>query len=162
MEKTIKTRQQIEAEQLEKALSNISNEAKNIIIPETKMRPAPNRIYVIAVVPEPLKTKSGIIIPNTVQVGYRGEDTKTLTRFFCVAAGDEVKKQTFDGESLEPGDEVMYMDIPDAERLTIPRTFDTSHYDKTGEMVYYNVFDVMEITGIVKRKDIKEKEEKKA
>jgi co-chaperonin GroES (HSP10) len=153
-----KTRQEKESEEFNKRLQSISQESKNIIIPDTKMLPAPNRIYVIAVVPEPVKTKSGIIIPNTVQAGYRGEDTKTFTRFFCVALGDEVKKQTFGGQKLEPGDEIMYMDIADAIRVEIPKTFDTEYYDRTGEQVYYYVFDVMEITGIVKRK--KEKEEK--
>ena len=125
--------------------------AKNIIIPETKMRPSPTRIFVIGVTPDPPMTKSGIILPTQYQAGVRGNDVKTLIRFFCVAVGDEVKKQTFDGEQLEPGDEVVYMDIPDAIRVEIPTVQDTEYFDRKGEIVKYYLFDSMEIAGIIKK-----------
>ena len=136
---------------LENDLKELAKESKKIIIPDTKMLPAPNRIYVIGVIPEPAKTKSGIILPSQWKSGYKENDKKTLMRFFCVALGDEVKKQTFGGQKLEPGDEIMYMDIADSIRVEIPQTLDTEYFDRTGEQVYYYVFDIMEITGIIKK-----------
>jgi co-chaperonin GroES (HSP10) len=147
--------------ELQEDLEKQANEISNVIIPDTKISPSPTRILVIGIVPEPPKTKSGIIMPVTHKSGFKEGQTKTMTRYICIATGDEVDKMTFKGEKLEPGDEVIYMDIPDAVRLEIPEVFDTEFFDRTGEIAIYNTFDSMEIVGIVKRKK-KEKKEKKA
>lgn len=152
-EKKLETKAEKEQRIINEALLRQKEFVENLIIPKTNMIPAPNRIFVIGVTPDPPKTKSGIIIPVSFQAGYRENDQKTLMRFFCVALGDVVKTQTFNGEIMEPGDEVMYMDIPDAIRVEIPKVCDYDYFDKTGELVSYYMFDTMEIAGIVKRKE---------
>jgi len=153
----------LEAEKHKDEFSKISENIKNLKIPETKMKPAPMRIFVVEVTPETtfLSKELDIIMASTFDAGVKNDDTKSKVRYFCTAVGDEVKKQTFDGEKLEPGDEVMYMDIPDSVRVTIPEVYDYDLNDRTGENFTYKLFDVMEIAGIVKRKK-EEKKEKSA
>lgn len=146
----------------EKNSKKVSDNIKNLVIPKTKMLPAPMRIYVLEVRPDTTFLNKGldIVLAHTHKAGPRGEDIKSNARFFCVATGDEVDKQTFKGKKLEPGDEVVYMDIPDAVRAEIPVIQDYELADRTGKQFYYKIFDVMEIAGIIKRK--KEKKEKSA
>ena len=68
-----------------------------------------------------------------------------------VSIGDVVKEQTFDGKKPEVGDELVYMDIPDAIKLSLPFVKDLELLERTGEMIEYTLFDVMEIAGIIKK-----------
>lgn len=143
-----------------KVSKQVTDNIKNLVIPDTKMLPAPMRIFVIEVTPETifLNKELDLISANTHKAGPKGEDVKSNTRFFCVATGDAVDKQTFKGQKLEPGDEVMFYDISDAIRNSIPTVQDYELMDRTGKLFYYRLFDVMEIAGIVKKKKEKKKE----
>lgn len=136
--------------------SQMSDKIKNLVIPKTNMIPAPMRIFVTEVIPDIIIGKGfegkDIIMATEFDAGNRDEDTKTKVRYFCVAVGDTVKLQTFNDQIMEPGDEIMYMDIPDAIRVEVPTVFDYDLLDRTGERAEYKLFDVMEIAGIIKKR----------
>lgn len=128
-------------------------------VPDTRIIPSPMRIFTIAVEAEEYKTESGIIVPQNFNSGLREGEAKSQTRYLIVSLGDVVKEQTFDGKKPEVGDELIYMDIPDAVKLSLPVVRDLELLERTNEMLEYTLFDVMEIAGIIKRKE-KEKKEK--
>jgi len=134
-------------EALSKAISGIK-------IPHTNIIPAPMKVMCIQVMLENLKTSSGLILPTSYSSGNKKDDKKFLSRFFVVAIGDKVKEWTFNGKSIDIGDELLYHDVIDAVGVEHPIVTDYDLLDRKGILKEYVVLDITEFAGIIKHKEL--------